>query len=47
MYITPQQMIAGAATADDTAKLSMEVIARWREENPDLLESHKKWAGVE
>jgi ABC-type glycerol-3-phosphate transport system substrate-binding protein len=47
MYITPQMMIAGTATADDTAKLSMEVIARWREENPDLLESHKNWAGVE
>ena len=28
-------------------KLAEEVMARWREENPDLLESHKKWAGVE
>jgi multiple sugar transport system substrate-binding protein len=47
MYIAPQVMIAGESTADDIAKLSVEVMARWREENPDLLESHKKWAGVE
>jgi ABC-type glycerol-3-phosphate transport system substrate-binding protein len=47
MYIAPQMMITGESTADDIAKLSVEVMARWREENPDLLESHKKWAGVE
>ncbi len=39
-------MIAGTATTDDIAQLAKEVMARWREENPDLLESHKKWAGV-
>jgi ABC-type glycerol-3-phosphate transport system substrate-binding protein len=46
MYLAPQKMIAGTATAKDIAKLAEEVMARWREENPDLLESHKKWAGV-
>lgn len=46
MYIAPQQMISGTATAKDIAKLAEEVMARWREENPDLLTSHKKWAGV-
>ncbi len=47
MYIAPQKLMAGTATAEDIAKLADEVMARWREENPDLLESHKKWAGVE
>lgn len=47
MHVAPQILMAGTATADDIAKLASEVIARWQEENPDLLESHKKWAGVE
>jgi ABC-type glycerol-3-phosphate transport system substrate-binding protein len=46
MYIAPQLMLTGTTT-DDIAQLAKEVMARWREENPDLLESHKKWAGVE
>jgi hypothetical protein len=47
MYIAPQKMMSETATAKDIAKLAEEVMARWREENPDLLESHKKWAGLE
>ncbi|UCB45810.1 MAG: extracellular solute-binding protein [Spirochaetota bacterium] len=45
MHVAPQMMMTGATT-DDIVKLAEEVIARWKEENPDLLESHKKWAGV-
>lgn len=46
MYVAPQLIIAGKATAKDIAKLADEVMARWREENPDLLASHKRWAGA-
>ena len=47
MYVAPQLLMAGTKTAKEIAVLADEVMARWREENPDLLESHKKWAGVE
>ena len=47
MYIAPQMLMSGEATAKDISKLASEVIERWREENPDMLEAHKKWAGVE
>ena len=47
MYTAPQVIIAGESTAKDIAEHAVETMARWREENPDLLESHKKWAGVE
>jgi len=47
MHTAPQELMAGTKTAEDIAVFAEEVIARWQEENPDLLESHKKWAGVE
>jgi ABC-type glycerol-3-phosphate transport system substrate-binding protein len=46
MYVAPQKMIAGTATAADTAQLAMDVITRCRKENPKLLESYKKWVDV-
>ncbi len=46
MYTAPQILMAGKTTAKEIAANAVDVMARWREENPDLLESHKKWAGV-
>ena len=39
--------MAGETNAAEIAANADDVMARWREENPDLLESHKKWAGVD
>jgi ABC-type glycerol-3-phosphate transport system substrate-binding protein len=47
MYTAPQLLIAGETTAEQIAAHADEVMARWREENPDLLEGHKKWAAVQ
>lgn len=47
MYVGSQLLFAGGTTPKELAELAQEAMARWREENPDLLESHKKWAGVE
>ena len=47
MYTAPQILMAGMTTASEIAVNADDVMERWREENPDLLESHKKWAGVE
>jgi raffinose/stachyose/melibiose transport system substrate-binding protein len=47
MYTAPQWLMSGEKTAAEIAAYGQNVITRWREENPDLLEGHKKWAGVE
>ncbi len=46
MYTAPQLLMAGTSTAKEIAANAVDAMARWREENPDLLASHKKWAGM-
>lgn len=43
MYPAPQMLISGTKNAEEIAVMAEEVMARWREENPDLVESHIKW----
>ena len=43
----PSRLMAGTHTAEDLANIAQEVTDRWREENPDLFEGHKSWAGLE
>jgi multiple sugar transport system substrate-binding protein len=42
-FTAPQFMLAGSHSAADVGKLGDEVLARWREENPELYDGFKKW----
>jgi len=44
MYTAPQLLMNREKTAKEIAQNAEEVMKRWREENPDMVESHKKWA---
>jgi raffinose/stachyose/melibiose transport system substrate-binding protein len=42
-FTGPQFLTAGSHTAPDVGKLGDEVLARWREESPELYDGFKKW----
>jgi raffinose/stachyose/melibiose transport system substrate-binding protein len=42
-FTAPQYFRSGTKSAADVGKLADEVMARWREENPQLFDGFKKW----
>ena len=45
MFVNSQKIISGEFTGEQAGDNAAQVAQKWRDQNPDLLENYKTWAG--
>jgi ABC-type glycerol-3-phosphate transport system substrate-binding protein len=43
MFVASQKILGGQMTGEESGKLAADVTAKWKNQNPDLVENYKKW----
>jgi raffinose/stachyose/melibiose transport system substrate-binding protein len=43
MFVNSQKILNGESTGEQAGEVAAEVTAKWKKQNPDLLENYKKW----